>query len=296
MKKTLIPTLMIAAASQAFAAGGASWLSYPTSARNVAEAGGLGVMAEGTHSLRLNAAGLASLQGQGEVSLSHSSWAADIRAEHLGVALKAPMGVASFGGSWIDFGGIQGYRLGASGVEETGTLRPSAGTFEGAWAWALPGSGLKLGIGGGMLMQDLDGTRMSSAPTFEAGLRYDGPFALRVAASASNLGPELDGSPQPSQMRAGIAWGGGQGPVLAGIEVSNQGFLGVSPDLAAALRVRLAGPLSAHGGWQQLSGAAGSPSFGLSFNAAGRWDMDYAFREQSGFGPTHHLSLSLRWG
>lgn len=297
MKSTWISIILMGAGAHAIAAGGASWLNYPRSARNVAEAGGLGVMAQGTDSLGLNVAGLASMQGKGQVAISHSSWAADIRSENLGLAFRGPLGgVASLGGTWVDFGGIQGYRLGSSGVEATQVLRPSAGAAEAAWAFQWPGSSLKLGIGAGMLMQDLDGSHASMTASFEAGASLDGPMGLRVAAAADHLGGELDGSALPSHLRLGLAWGREGVPLELGVEVSNQGFDEAAPDLAAALRARLAGPLTARLGWQQLNGQSGSPSVGLSFSPTGRWDLDYAFRDQTGFGSTHHVGLSLRWG
>lgn len=289
-------TVLLTAQTQA--STGAAWLGYPRGARNVAEAGGLGVMGSGLNALSLNSAGLADLKGQGQLQLSHSSWAADIRAEHLGVAAQAPWGgVLGLSGSWIDFGAVQGYALKAGGgLEATQTLRPHAAAVTAAWAGTVAGPGLRLGLGASLLQQSLDGRSNALAPTAEAGLKADLGAGLSLGASLLNLGGSLDGSALPLQGRVGLAWGSAGGSVLFGVELGDQSRLARTPDVMAALRVRLAQGLSAHLGWQQLEGAPAQPSGGLSFSVARRWDLDYAFRQQGDIGATHHLSLGLRWG
>lgn len=280
------------------ASTGAAWLSYPRSARNVAEAGGLGVMGSGLNALSLNSAGLADLKGQGQVQLSHSSWAADIRAEHLGAATQAPWGgVLGLSGSWIDFGAVQGYALKAGGgLEETRSIRPHAAAVTAAWAGAVAGPRLRLGLGASLLQQSLDGQSNAMAPSAEAGLKADLAAGFSLGVSLLNAGASLDGSALPLQTRVGLAWGSPGGGMLLGLELADQSRLARTPDVLAALRVRLAQGLSAHLGWQQLEGASAQPSGGLSFSVGGRWDLDYAFRQQGDVGATHHLSLGLRWG
>lgn len=296
MKNLGIFIIVAAGAVQAQAAGGA-WLSYPHSAQNVAEAGGLGVMSQGLNAVALNAAGLADLSDRGQAQLSHSSWAADIRAEHLGAAMQSPWGgVMAVSGSWVDFGAVQGYRLlPGGGLQETNALHPNAGSLEAAWAWKKEGSKIRVGAGASLLRQSLDGEASSMAPAFEAGLKAGLVGGMTAAISLVNVGASLDGSELPMDLRAGLAWASKGGAVQLGAELSDQNRFSQRPDFLAAARFRLAEGLQASVGLQQLYGAAAQPSAGLSFNIGGKVDLDYGFRQQGDIGATHHLSLGLRW-
>lgn len=296
MKKIATLVIVTALSSQAHAVG-AAWLSYPHSAQNVAEAGGLGVMGQGLNALSLNAAGLAEMDGKGQVQLTHSSWAADILAEHLGVASSAPWGgVMALSGTWVDFGAVQGYRLAAGGgLEETNSIHPNAGSLEGAWAWQKQGSPLSLGLGASLLRQSLDGQAGSFAPAFEVGAKYSAPGGMSIASSLVNAGGSLDGSELPADLRVGLAWTATSGVVTLGAELSDQSRFARRPDILAAARLRIAEGLHASLGWAQLEGAPAQPSAGLSFNIGGKLDLDYGFRQQSDVGATHHLSLGLHW-
>jgi hypothetical protein len=297
-KSSLLVLAAVGFAATQVHASGASWLSYPRSARNVAEAGGLGVMGTGLNAPGLNPAGLSEMTAKGQLQLSHSSWAADIRAEHLGAAFAGPgSSVLGFSGTWVDFGGIQGYALEAGGgLSETHSIHPYAGSLSAAWAGPVAGSGWQAGVGASLLQQSLDGKSTAMAPALEAGVtgRLGGGFKLGL--SALNIGGDLDGSPLPLQARLGLAWASAMGGVQLGVEAADQSRGARQPDLFAALRLRVAQGLSAHLGWQQLEGAQAQPSGGLSFSVSERWDLDYGFRQQGDVGGTHHLSLGLRWG
>jgi hypothetical protein len=293
MKRSLF-ALALAAANQ-LPASGAAWLGYPQSARAVAEAGGLGVMAEGLHAVGSNPAGLAQMKGAGEAQLSHSSWAADIRVENLGVASDSGFGNLALAGTWVDFGGIQGYGLAQNGsLQATQTLRPSAGALRAAWADQVLRPGFSLGLGASLLQQDLDGTKSSQALAADAGLKAELGAGFSGALSLMNVGTPLDGSELPMSARAGLAWSQAESRVALGVELAGQQG-GANADVRSALRLRVAESLSARVGFAQLAGAAPEVSLGFSFAVAGRWDLDYAFRQQADLGATHHIGLGLRW-
>lgn len=296
MKRIATLALVTVLSSQGLATG-AAWLAYPHSAQNVAEAGGLGVMGQGLNALALNAAGLAEMTGKGQVQLTHSTWAADILAEHLGAATRAPWGgVMAVTGTWVDFGSVQGYDLAAGGgLVATNTIRPNAASLEAAWAWQRQNSPLSLGLGASLLRQSLDGQSGSFAPAFEAGVKYSAPAGLSLASSLVNIGGSLDGSELPTDLRIGLAWTAQSGIVTLGVELSDQSRFAQHPDILAAARLRIAEGLHASLGWAQLEGAPAQPSAGLSFTIGGKVDLDYGFRQQSNVGATHHLSLGLHW-
>jgi hypothetical protein len=294
MTKRILFSLILAAAGQ-LPAGGAAWLSYPQSARAVAEAGGLGVLSEGLHAVGSNPAGLAQLPGAGQVQLSHSGWAADIHSENLGVASQSGFGAVAFTGTWVDFGGIQGYGFANDGsLQATQTLHPSAGALRGTWATQVLRPGISLGLGLGVLQQDLDGTQSSQAITGDAGLKAELGAGFSGALSLLNAGTQLSGSDLPTEVRAGLAWSSNEFPVSLGVELAGQRGASNS-DVRSALRVRLAEGLLARLGFAQLAGAAPEASLGFSFTVAGRWDLDYAFRQQADLGATHHIGLGFRW-
>jgi hypothetical protein len=293
MKRSLF-TLALAAASQ-LPAGGAAWLSYPQSARAVAEAGGLGVLSEGLHAVGSNPAGLAELPGAGQLQLSHSGWAADIRSENLGVASQSAFGAVALSGTWVDFGGIQGYGFASNGsLQATQTLHPSAGALHGTWAHQVFSPGISLGVGLSVLQQDLDGTQSAQAFAGDAGLKAELGAGFTGALSLLNAGSQLGGSDLPTELRAGLAWSSSAFPVSLGVELAGQRGAS-SSDVRSALRLRLAEGLQARLGFAQLAGAAPEASLGFSFTVAGRWDLDYAFRQQADLGATHHIGLGFRW-
>jgi hypothetical protein len=260
----------------------------------VAEAGGLGVMSQGLNALSANPAGLADASG-GEAQLSHSNWAADIRVENLGAAVQSPYGALALAGTWVDFGGIQGYNVNqAGGLDATQTLHPNAGSIQAAWAAPALHQGLRFGVALSVVSQSLDGQKSALAPAADAGLKADLGLGFTAAASLLHAGGQLDGSELPTQARVGLAWAHEGFPVELGVELG--GLRGAAnPDIHSALRARLAHGLNAHLGWEQLSGAAAEASAGLSFQVTQRWDLDYAFRQQADLGATHHVGLSLHW-
>ncbi len=293
--RTRILTLILLQASAPLLASGSSWLAYPRSARNVAEAGGLGVMARGLNALALNAAGLADEGAKGRLQASHSSWPAGISAEHLGASMRAPWGgVAALSGTWVDFGSVQGYRRGADGtLTETQALRPNAAAVEGAWAHGSPS--LQFGLGVSALRQDL-GAGGDLSPSLEAGLKGAVGGGFSLGASVLNLGARLGGSALPTEARLGAAWSSSGRGFELGVELADQSRLARRPDLYAALRLRLAEGFGGQLGWQQLEGAQAQLSAGLSFEWGANWGLDYGYRQQSDLGGSHHLGLGLRWG
>lgn len=280
--------------SGALASTGAAWLSYPSSAANVAEAGGLGVMAVGSESLGLNPAGLVLRPGQGQIHFSHSAWAAEIRSEALGLALAGPAGsTVGLAGRWVDFGAVQGYQLGASGAEAAGSLRPSAGSLELAVAKPLGSSGLAVAVGAGLLTQNLVGRENSLAATGQAGLLAPLGAGWRASLAAVNLGSSLDASELPSQVRLGLAFEAADW--MLGVELA-EGLRGaVRPDMQAALRLRFNQALSLRAGWSELADAEGYGSLGFGFELPLGWTIDYAFRAQGSLGASHHVGLALHW-
>lgn len=293
MRYSYILPLMLLGSSAA-AATGAAWLSYPGSAANVAEAGGLGVMAGGSESMGLNPAGLAAHPGQGEIHFSHSAWAADIRSESLGAAVAGPAGsTVGLAGRWVDFGSVQGYRLGASGAEATGAIQPSAGSLDLAAAKPLGSSGLVVAAGAGVVTQNLEGRESSSAATAQAGLLAPLGAGWRASLSAVNLGGSLDGSDLPGQVRLGLAFQGA-GLVVAA-ELAEGIHAAVRPDLQAAVRYRFNQALSLRAGWAELADAEGYGSLGVGFQLPLGWNIDYAFRSQGSLGASHHLGLAYHW-
>lgn len=283
--------------SASASASGAAWLGYPSSARNVAEAGGLGVLSQGLHALSLNPAALAEMKSSGQVQLSHSNWAADIKSENLGLAQRLSGGsVLALAGTWVDFGAVQGYSVGSDGsLQEQGSLRPNAGAVQASWAAPFLKKDSYVGLSAKLLTQNLEGKSSSFAPALEGGIKSALGAGFSAAASVLNLGSALDASDLPLQARLGLAWGGDQAPLQLGVEAASHPSLGRSPDLQAAARLRLAQGLHAHLGWQQLDSAQAQSSLGLSFEVAGRYNVDYAFRQQADLGATHHIGLGLRW-
>lgn len=284
---------LAALAAPAFAASGAAWLSYPSSARNVAEAGGVGVLADGVQSLGLNPAGLALGSSKGEAQISHSSWAADIQAEHMSAAFQMGDSRLALGGTWVDFGAIQGYRYDAQlGNIPEGQIRPSAGAVGLSLARNF-GAQLEAGVTGQLLMQDLTGGGMSNTPALDMGLRASLGWGLNAGLSLVHLGGTLDGSSLPTALRLGLAYRPTQGRLEAGVE-ANRRMDAEQPDVAVALRLHLGQALVARAGWLQLAGQATLPSVGASFNV-GSWTLDYAYRGSESLGASHHLGIEFLW-
>lgn len=291
----LFPLLgLLALAPVLRAQSGAAWMGYSSSARNLAEAGGLGSMADGTDSLGLNPAGLAELPGKGELAASYSLWPGQIAVQNLQGALRGSLGVLAVHGSWIDFGNIGAYTVDPiSGVQATGgSMNPHASDV---------GLGLEThfgrvaaGLSGHVLMEDLVSQGTSSALAMDAGARMDVLPQLTAAVSLVNLGQSLDGSPLPTALRTGLALRGAQGSGWElGVEASNP-MVGGQADLAAAFRYKIASAVTLRAGWLQGQGLAGSWSMGASFQL-GIVGADYGFRQLPGFDPVQDFSLRLIW-
>lgn len=292
--KTLLLLFAAAAtAAPAFAGTGAAWLAYPSSARNVAEAGGLGVMADGLQSLGLNPAGLATGAFNGEAQISHSSWGTDISAEHVAGSFKVGQSRLAVGGSWVDFGAIQGYRYDAVlGNIPEGQLRPSAGALGLSLARQF-GSRVEAGFTGQWLMQDLTGGGPSSAAAFDMGLRSRLAYGFNAGLSLVHLGSSLDGSDLPTAVKMGLAFRSDASRLEAGVE-GNRVLGSEMLDVAGVLRLHLGEMLVARAGWLQLSGQATQPSFGASFKVKA-WTLDYAYRSNVSLGPSHHIGVEYQW-
>jgi hypothetical protein len=291
--RSLTLLFIAALAAQAQAQSGASWLGYSSNARNLAEAGGLGSLAQGSDGMGLNPAGLADLPGNGEVQASYGVWPGDISVQHAQAAVRTGMGVLGVQGSWIDFGSVNAYTVDpVNGVQATGSMQPHASDIGLALGSHL--GALALGVEGHMLMEDLTGQGNSSAAAFDAGARMDVLPALTASLAMVNLGGSLDGSSLPSAVKTGIALrsSGGNG-WEAGLEASSP-MAGGQADLAAAFRFQVASPLALRAGWLQGAGIQGTWSMGASFQM-GILGVDYGFRQMNGFSPVHDFTLRLLW-
>jgi len=288
--------LLIALASlarPALAGNGAAWLAYPSSARNVAEAGGLGVMADGLQSLGINPAGLAAGSFQGEAQISHSSWAGDISAEHAAGSFKMGENRAAISGSWVDFGAIQGYRYDSLlGNVPEGQLRPVAGALGLSLARKI-GTRVEAGVTTQWLMQDLTGRGASSAAAVDMGLRASLGLGINGALSLVHLGSSLDGSDLPTALKVGLAYRSVTSRFELGVE-GNRVLGSELLDVAGAARLHLGTALVVRAGWLQLAGQATLPSLGASFRV-GTWTLDYAYRSNVSLGASHHIGIEFQW-
>jgi hypothetical protein len=282
----------LAAASTAQAQSGAAWLGYSTGARNLAEAGGLGSMAQGADGLGLNPAALADLSGNGEVDASYSLWPGDISVQHGEAAVRTGLGVLGVHGSWVDFGNIGSYAVGQTVEATGGSTNPHASDV----GLGLGGhiSRLALGVSGHMVMQDLTGQGTSSVMAFDAGARMDLLPTVTAAVSLLNLGGSLDGSSLPTAVRGGLAVRAAHdGGWELGVEASDP-LAGGGSDFLAAFRYQVARVLTLRTGWLQGQGITGAWSMGVSFQL-GVVGLDYGFRQMSGFDPINSFTLSLLW-
>lgn len=286
--------LTAALAAHAQAQSGASWMGYANSGRNLAEGGGLGVMASGADGMGLNPAALDALPGGGQVQASYAQWPGEIGVQYGQAALRTGFGVLGVQGSWVDFGNIDAYGVDAyNGVQATGgSMHPHA-------------SDLGLGLGGHlgrvslgaeahMLSEDLVGQGTSSAAAIDAGLRMEVLRSMTASVSLLNAGQSLDGSALPTAVRGGLALSSpsGDGWEL-GVEASSPTDGGQS-DLLGAVRYQVAAPVILRAGWMQGAGQDGTWSAGVSFQL-GMVGVDYGFRQVQNFNPVNQFTLRLQW-
>jgi len=284
-----VTAVLIAASSGLAAASSVAWLSYPGSARSLAQAGGLGVMTEGAESLGLNPAGLADLDSGMEAQVSYAQWPAEIDTQGGLIAFRS--GDAGFGArfNYVDYGTVQGYN---ESLQADGSLHPSDYDAVVGAAWRF--GDLALGAAGHWLEESLTPQVYGSSPAFEAGAKLG--LSPRVVTSVSLLdaGSTLNGSGLPTSVRGGImvqslennAWS-------AGLEASFPLAGGLQPDVYLAGRWQAAGALALFGGLGILGNNAGDfETLGASFEFR-QLALDYGFRSAGAVGVVNELSLRL---
>jgi len=294
--KTIIRILIatvLSAAAPAGAQSGAAWLGYSSSGANLAEAGGLGVMAQGADSMGLNPAGLAGLAGDGAVQASYAQWPGEINVQTGQAAMRTGVGVVGVQASWIDFGNINAYSVDpVNGVQQTGSMHPNASDF--GLALGSQVGRLALGLSAHVVTEDLVGQGSSSTPAVDAGARMDVLPSMTAAVSLINAGGSVDGAALPTALRTGLSLRSPRGDGWElGVEASTP-MAGGQADLLSALRYHVAAPLTLRGGWIQGQGIAGAWSLGASFQL-GVLGLDYGFRQIQGFNPINHLTVRMMW-
>ncbi|HXB97502.1 MAG TPA: hypothetical protein VNZ54_05570 [bacterium] len=290
--KILIATVLSTAAPAA-ASTGAAWLGYSSSGANLAEAGGLGVMADGADSMGLNPAGLASLAGDGAVQAGYAQWPGQINVQTGQAALRTGVGVLGASVSWVDFGNINAYTVDpVNGVQQTGSMHPNASDV-GLDLGSQVGR-LALGLGAHLVTEDLVGQGSNSAPAVDAGARMDVIPSMTAAVSLINAGGSLDGSALPTALRTGLALRSPRGDSWEiGVEASTP-LSGGQADLLGAFRYHVAAPLTLRAGWIQGQGISGDWSMGASFQME-MIGLDYGFRQIQGFDPINQVTVRVVW-
>jgi|GEM_PF-5367666 hypothetical protein len=290
--RILIATVL-SAAGPAAAQSGAAWLGYSSSGANLAEAGGLGVMADGADSMGLNPAGLASLAGNGTVQAGYAQWPGQINVQTGQAGMRTGLGVVGVQASWIDFGNINAYSVDpVNGVQQTGSMHPSASDVGLAFGSQI--GRLAVGLAGHVATEDLVGQGSSSAPAVDAGARMDVLPAMTAAVSIVDAGGSLDGASLPTALRTGLALRSASADTWElGVEASTP-MTGGQADLLTAFRYHVAAPLTLRAGWIQGQGITGDWSMGASFQL-GMVGLDYGFRQIQGFDPINHLTVRVVW-
>jgi hypothetical protein len=290
--RILIATVL-SAAGTAQAQSGAAWLGYSSSGANLAEAGGLGVMADGADAMGVNPAGLGSLAGNGIVQAGYAQWPGQINVQTGQAAVRTGVGVVGAQATWIDFGNINAYTVDpVNGVQQTGSMHPSASDVGLAFGSQI--GPLALGLAAHMATEDLVGQGSTSAPAVDAGARMDVLPSMTAAVSLMDAGGSLDGSSLPTALRTGLALRSPKADTWeVGVEASSP-LTGGQADLLGAFRYHVAAPLTLRVGWIQGQGIAGDWSMGASFQM-GVIGLDYGFRQIQGFDPINQLTVRVLW-
>ena len=154
-----------------------------------------------------NPAGMARMQGRGDLSLGNVQWVAAIDMNQAAVAINPSggrYGVFGFSVMAVDYGELEGAVFADTdeGYADTGTFSPSALAVGFGYARALSD---RFSVGGqakfvrqslGESVMDADGTTQSntlSTPAFDFGVLYQTGFrSLTLAMSARNFAPAVE--------------------------------------------------------------------------------------------------------
>lgn len=272
----------------------ARWLNIPTSPKAIAMGGGLSAIGGDLDNLRINPAGLGSLNGA-SATFSHGILAESTSLEHIAGGLKVGenTGIA-LGYDYINMGSVDVFTLGAGGPVAAGTLTPYGSNFSLGIGQSL-GMGLSAGVTAKYLLQNLDGSSTSAASA-DLGAQWASPetgFSAGVAI-ANIVGQQLNSNPLPSDLRLGLGYKLSEQPVMIGLDAAIDrangdssrsrihGGVEYSPISALALR----GGYASNGSNQESG-----PTFGVGLHY-GWATFDYSMNMSSRLANTQQFSLT----
>jgi len=181
----------------------ASWMRIPVDVRSSAMAGSLSAAVDDADALNINPAGLALMRGT-SLSFSHSFWAQDLSLEHAAFGYSTNgVGLAA-SGNYLDFGAIDQFSVGSSGLVSDGTFTPQALDFSFGGALKM-GNGIYLGVAANWTGQNLSNS-WDSAISGNLGILYRNEGGFSAAAALLNAGQTLENYSLPLQVSAGAAF------------------------------------------------------------------------------------------
>jgi outer membrane protein OmpA-like peptidoglycan-associated protein len=284
---------------------GTSWLKIAPSTRYAGMGDSGLAVPDAYDEADINPAGLGLIGGT-YLSLSQNFWAQSLSAQHLIFTQATTNGDGfSVGANFMNFGNIDTYNVTGNVLTATGSYSPIGLNLYAAYAISL-GSGLRAGLTGHFIYDDIQQSFPDKTAALDAGLYYQLPkLPFSLSAVLTNLGWNIDDATLPVEVKTGAAYqltfGPEKTPHLLTLSGEADWFLndGNYTQLGLGAEYWYKNLIAIRAGYQFSNIGDLTGLDGLSLGAGIRylnWQIDYALITLGELGVANQISLSLKLG